>query len=123
MMTTKRFLAAAVVAMVVGAIPMVGQRPQSQRTIPDPGQLPPVRKAEGAFGAVLEASKALGMQRRLGRTHGVIGALFVANGKIAEVRPSGPWPEYKVAKVVGEVTYFKFSQGVTKSPGVRLDYT
>jgi len=117
-----KLVATAVLAgFTIGVIQLPAQK--KNLNIPDPGRLQPVRKASGALGSVLLASQALGMQRRLGQTHGVDGFLFIANGKLAEVRSDAPWPEYKVTKLAAEGTYYNFSQGVARSPGTRADYS
>ena len=66
--------------MAVGSIQLSAQK--KNLNIPDPGHLKPLPKAEGPFGAVLLASQALGMHRRLGQTHGVNGLIFIASGKM-----------------------------------------
>ena len=100
-----KFVATLLLAgLSLGTIELAAQK--KNLNIPDPGHLAPVRKAPGALGSVLLASQALGMQRRLGQTHGVNGFIFIASGKTADVRPDGPWTEYKVTKLAGEGTYY-----------------
>jgi hypothetical protein len=85
-------------------------------------QLGPIPKATGTLGTIDDISTALGMFRHvLASRRGVIAAMFTASGTMSEMAPNGDWHDYKVTKLTCEISYYPFSQGVEKSPGIRWD--
>ncbi len=107
--------------------PGVGGDPKHALT--PPGDPPPT---PGPLGVVKASSWALGIQRLVNpggpnnapaRAHGVNGIMFTASGTMSEPKAGGQWTDCKVSKVVTEMTYYTFSQGVAKSPGTRWDFT
>jgi hypothetical protein len=110
---------AIVVALAGFAIPLAQSQGQQDRLVQASNQAP-----GDAFGVVQAMSDALG-EFRHSDTHPrvVKGISFIANGTMADLQAKEPWPQYKVSKLTTEITYYTFTQGVVKSPGVRWDFT
>jgi hypothetical protein len=87
-------------------------------------QPPPVGDAMATVKTVADR---LGMLRTVqppgGTLRGVNGILFVAHGTMATPQAGATWPTRTVSKLTTEVTYYRFSQGMAVSPGMRWDFT
>jgi hypothetical protein len=115
MKTSYRALAAVVLGLVIPAV-------QAQNAPPNrAGSAAPLDPTTQVITAFADA---LGCVTHAGfgggaKNQRVKAFLFIANGTMSEPASAGSWTEYKVSKLQAEFSFYPYSQGVSRSPGVR----